>query len=260
MIPKIIHYCWFGPGLMPKKHSDMIKQWKRIMPEYQFIKWDESNFDVHSYAYTDKAYKEGKYAFVSDVARCEALDKFGGVYLDTDVDVLEPLDAYLEEKFFTAHEIFPEFETEGKPLLNSKGLPKEADQGVPYFGLLASIIGAEKSHPIILEALRFYKDYDKDYVVIDGLLAQIATQYGYRYVDEGQELSCGATIYPTGIFGYSGAINPNYTVSYHYGLNSWRPKTKEEAREILLERYYLQGVYKFYKRIRKFVAKRILRR
>lgn len=272
-IPKIIHYCWFGPGFMPRQHKDMVRQWKKLMPDYTFMKWDETTFDIHCCSYTERAYEEGKYAFVSDVARCRALADYGGIYLDTDVSVYKRLDPYLQHAFFSANEIHQDYYTLGKDSLDENYLPIDMEEDVPCFGLLSSIIGAEPNHPIILDALEYYGVTEGVrglriatnvaggglFVVIDGLLARIATTYGYRFIDEKQVLEHDAIIYPTGIFGYEGAPNQNYSVSYHYSLNSWWPKTKEEQRRLLLDRYYLLGLYDAYKAVRRAIVKPIKR-
>ncbi|MGB3065727.1 glycosyltransferase family 32 protein [Sphingobacterium thalpophilum] len=95
MIPKIIHYCWFGRGEMPELVLHCIDSWKRYLPDYEIRLWNEGNFDVTLYQYSAEAYKERKYAFVSDVCRLYALKEFGGVYLDTDVQMLKTLDEFL---------------------------------------------------------------------------------------------------------------------------------------------------------------------
>lgn len=95
-IPKIIHYCWFGGKVKPKIVLDCIESWKRIMPNYEIIEWNENNFDVNSFPYTKKAYSEKKWAFVSDVARLKALYDKGGIYLDTDMYVLKKFDDFLQ--------------------------------------------------------------------------------------------------------------------------------------------------------------------
>lgn len=127
-IPKIIHYCWFGPGFMPRQHKDMVRQWKKLMPEYTFMKWDDSNFDIHCCLYTECAYAEGKYAFVSDVARCKALADYGGIYLDTDVSIYRRLDPYLQHAFFSANEIHQDYYTLGKDSLDENFLPKTKEE------------------------------------------------------------------------------------------------------------------------------------
>jgi len=88
MIPKTIHYCWFGNGPIPKHLQACIKTWSETMPDYKMMRWDESSFDVTSITWTKEAYEREKYAFVSDYVRLTALEQYGGIYLDTDVRVL----------------------------------------------------------------------------------------------------------------------------------------------------------------------------
>lgn len=95
-IPKIIHYCWFGRGKKPKLAKKCIESWKKILPAYEIIEWNEDNFDINKYDYVREAYDSGKFAFVSDVVRLHALYNYGGIYMDTDVEVLKPLDFILQ--------------------------------------------------------------------------------------------------------------------------------------------------------------------
>lgn len=92
MIPKVIHYCWFGRNPLPQLAIDCIKSWKRYLPDYEIKEWNEDNFDVNSIAYVKEAYKEKKYAFVSDYARFWILYHHGGLYFDTDVEVIKSMD------------------------------------------------------------------------------------------------------------------------------------------------------------------------
>ena len=87
MIPKIIHYCWFGGNPLPVSAKKCIASWRKFLPDYEIKEWNESNFDVNSIPYTAEAYKAKKYAFVSDYARFYILYKYGGLYFDTDVEV-----------------------------------------------------------------------------------------------------------------------------------------------------------------------------
>lgn len=96
MIPKKIHYCWFGGNPLPELVQNCIASWKKYCPDYEIIEWNESNFDVNFCAYTKEAYEAKKWAFVSDVARLYALVHCGGIYMDTDVEVLKPLDQFLQ--------------------------------------------------------------------------------------------------------------------------------------------------------------------
>lgn len=118
MIPKTIHYCWFGKKQLPPLAQECIASWHRHMPDWDYRLWDEDSFDIDSTPYTSEAYKAGKYAFVSDYVRLWALHNEGGVYLDTDVEVLRKLDDLLYLKAFTGYE-------------GSKHLP-------PVTGLMAS--------------------------------------------------------------------------------------------------------------------------
>lgn len=104
MIPKIIHYCWFGGKSVPKDVIDCINSWKKYMPTYEIILWNEDNFDIESNRYVKEAYASNKFAFVADYVRLFALHHFGGIYLDTDVEVLKPLDSFLIHKAFSGFE------------------------------------------------------------------------------------------------------------------------------------------------------------
>lgn len=104
MIPRIIHYCWFGQGEMPPLAKDCIASWRMYMPDYEYKLWDEDQFDVNSHPYTQEAYMAGKYAFVSDYVRLYALHNEGGVYLDTDVRAFKAFDKLLELKAFAGFE------------------------------------------------------------------------------------------------------------------------------------------------------------
>lgn len=104
MIPKVIHYCWFGGKEKPKDVLSFIASWKKYCPDYTIREWNESNFDIHCCPYVEQAYQYEKWAFVSDVARLYALYIEGGIYLDTDVEVVRSLDCLLQNKGFLGFE------------------------------------------------------------------------------------------------------------------------------------------------------------
>lgn len=131
MIPKIIHYCWFGQKPLPKLATKCIASWHKFLPDYQIIQWNKSNFDINSFAYTAQAAEAKKWAFVTDVVRLYALVNYGGIYLDADVEILKPLDDILRYKAVSGFE--------------SSGL-------VPT-GLMAS----EKGFPLFNKWLQDYK-------------------------------------------------------------------------------------------------------
>lgn len=104
MIPKIIHYCWFGRGPMPELALKCIESWHRFMPDYEYRLWNEDSFDVNSVPYVKEAYEARKFAFVTDYVRLYALFTEGGIYMDTDVEVLKPYDDLLALPGFTGYE------------------------------------------------------------------------------------------------------------------------------------------------------------
>ena len=99
-IPKVIHYCWFGRGQMPKLAEKCLKSWKKFCPDYEIVCWNEDNFDINENRYAREAYDAKKWAFVSDYVRLKVLYENGGIYLDTDVELIKPLDKLIENGGF----------------------------------------------------------------------------------------------------------------------------------------------------------------
>lgn len=142
MIPKTIHYCWFGRGEIPQLAKDCISSWHRHMPDWEFKLWNEDNFDVNQIPYTKEAYEAGKYAFVSDYVRLWVLEKAGGVYLDVDFEVYKPFDDLLYLKAFAGFE-------------GSKHLP-----------LMMGVIASEAHGIWVKEQLMYY--LERHFVSCDG--------------------------------------------------------------------------------------------
>lgn len=130
MIPKIIHCCWFGGSPKTDLAQRCIASWKRCCPDYEIREWDERNFDLDLNSYCRQAYDSRKWAFVSDVARIWALHRFGGIYMDTDVEVRRPLDPLLENEAFAGFE------------------------SAEYVG--TCLLGATAGHPLFREMLQRY--------------------------------------------------------------------------------------------------------
>lgn len=260
MIPRIVHYCWFGHGRMPQAQEDCVKGWRKLMPDWQFIRWDEGNFDVNLCSYTAEAYKGKRWAFVADVARLKALNEMGGVYLDTDVELFASLEPYLDNHLFSGLEIYrEEFERDGLPLLDSEGKPLEPMTQIPCCGFLSAVVGAEAGHPLIKECLDFYLhrearniDGALNSIVIDGVLAAHAVNYGFRYVEREQRLP-RITIYSPSEFSYAGVPITQQAVLYHHTAWSWMPKTRKQRLFLMLDKMHL---LKTYRKLKKLLIRR----
>lgn len=129
-IPKIIHYVWMGRGQKNELFNKCYESWKKYLPEYEIIEWNEDNFDINCNLYVKQAYECKKWAFVSDYVRLYAVYTMGGVYMDTDVEVLKPLDKFLEHGAFS-------------------GFESEVD--IP-----TGIMAGEKGHPWFRDLLAYY--------------------------------------------------------------------------------------------------------
>ena len=127
MIPKVIHYCWFGRGELTPLAKKCIASWRQFFPDYEIKEWNEDNFDVNIIPYTAEAYQVGRYAFVSDYARFWVLYLFGGVYFDTDVEVIRPMDDVLEKGPFMG------FEQLGECPAVNPGLGLAAEPGMALY-------------------------------------------------------------------------------------------------------------------------------
>lgn len=143
-IPKIIHYCWFGGNELPPLAEKCISSWKKYFPDYEIRRWDESNFDVDIIPYTSQANKNRKYAFVSDYARFWILHRFGGIYFDTDVEVIASMDDIIARGSFMG--------CENK---HEAGAAPEKLGVAPGLG-----IGCPPGHPLYAELLDLYSKLD----------------------------------------------------------------------------------------------------
>ena len=104
MIPKIIHYCWFGGKEMPGEYTGYIETWKKQCPDYEIVRWDESNYDVSKNLYLKTAYEQKQWSFLSDYVRLDVVYQQGGIYFDTDIELLKSMDCVLQHEAFFAFE------------------------------------------------------------------------------------------------------------------------------------------------------------
>lgn len=219
-IPKKIHYCWFGRGQKPDLAIKCINSWKKHLPGYELIEWNEDNFDINSNQYVKEAYESKKYAFVTDYVRLYALYHHGGIYMDTDVEVLKSLDRFLVNQAFTGCE----------------------NENLCVTGTMA----AEKGHQWIKDLLDYYKD--KKFILSDGsydtktntqsITETTIENYGWQQKNIYQELKKGLIIYPFEVFCAkdlkTGKIQPtNNTYTIHHFSGSWHTKTDKMKGKII---------------------------
>ncbi len=222
MIPKIIHYCWFGRSPLPPLAKKCISSWKKNFPDYEIIEWNEDNFDVDIIQYTSDAYNAKKYAFVSDYARFFVLNKYGGIYFDTDVEIIKNMDHIISNGPFMG--------CEHESVLGESPLKLGVATGL--------CLGVEPNHPFINKLLKHYEA--KEFVLpnsnntsehnVVAYTTQILCDDGLRQTNEIQECS-GFKIYPKEYFCPTlikgRPIITDKTVSVHYYAASWFPRNKK---------------------------------
>ena len=209
MIPKVIHYCWFGRKPLPKSAQRCIESWRKFFPGFEIKQWDETNFNVEAIPYISQAYSMNKYAFVSDYARFSILYKYGGIYFDTDVEVIAPFDHILSKGPFMGREAG----TNGKV--------------APGLGL-----GVEPGHRFYKEMLDYYsnsiflnEDGTLNQKTIVNYTTEVLVEKGLTMEDIEQEVE-GITVYPSVFFcpmdSTTGIvrITPE-TISIHHYDCSW---------------------------------------
>jgi mannosyltransferase OCH1 and related enzymes len=188
MIPKKIHYCWFGRNPLPESALKCIESWRKFFPDYEIVEWNEDNFDVNSIPYTSQAYAARKYAFVSDYARFKILYDHGGVYFDTDVEVIKPMDSIIEKGPFMGFEIDSN---------TAKGICGAINPGVGF--------GTVKHQEFLSQLLDYYKGLRFD-VNEGNKVTTIVTHTTNLFKDyglspeEGIQTVAGFTLYPKEYF------------------------------------------------------------
>ena len=216
MIPKIIHYCWFGRNPLPSSAKRCIASWKKYLPDYEIKEWNEDNFDVNSIPYTRDAYAAKKYAFVSDYARFWVLYHYGGVYFDTDVEVIRPMNDIIAKGPFMGWE---------KP--GSTGAYSIA----PGLGLAAN-----REQPLYQEILHGFEHlnfYDENgernnYSMIP-LVTDLLTQKGLKK-DGSIQVIDDVILYPSEYLCpmeyFTGKVTiTDNTYAIHWYTMTWLPKT-----------------------------------
>jgi len=235
-IPKKIHYCWFGGNPLPNLAKKCIKSWKKYCKGYEIIRWDEYNFDISSCPlYVRQAYEAKKWAFVTDYARLKILYENGGIYFDTDVEVIKNVDSLLTNSCFMGIE---------RP---QKDQPNNINTGLA--------LGSEKGFELIKEIMDDYND--KPFIQPDGSFdittctvhnTEILKKHGYVNENKYQTVA-EAAIYPSEYFSPMDMdngkmyITKNTHTIHHYGLSWTSEEHRKERQEYLRKAKRADRIY-----------------
>lgn len=239
MIPKVIHYCWFGGAEKSPLIKKCIASWQKVMPDYELKEWNETNFDLeHAIPFVREALAAGKWAFVADYVRLHAMYTEGGIYMDTDVKVMRPFDEFLKYNFFTCQESHPD-------LLKPDSILPDGTRNPDFeyvlgIGLCSAVMGAEKGCRYLKDCLDHYAtlhfevERKSDFIIVN-IIAKMLEKYGYRYVlDQEQHLTDNmAILLPYTFAGMTTLTDDSYAIhlyngSWLEGSNSMKHKLRNQ--------------------------------
>ena len=217
MIPKIIHYCWFGHNKLPSDTRRFIETWKKYCPDYEIKEWNESNFNIDCCKFARQAYDNKAWAFVSDYARLKIVYDNGGIYLDTDVELLKNLDILLNKSFFACV-------SQIEYLCNT---------GLGY--------GAEAGNPVVRKMMEVYESMEFDparrnEIACPNINDAVIKSLGYKLSDDVVDVN-GMTILPPRYMdplatGDSKTLLCDDTISIHHYSASWTSRVNRLKRKL----------------------------
>lgn len=233
MIPKVIHYCWFGGNPLPPLAEKCIASWKKFLPDYEIKEWNEQNFDVNIIPYTAEAYQAKKYAFVSDYARFWILYHYGGLYFDTDVEVIKPMGCIIAKGAFM-------------------GCEQDSKPGIELTVAPGLGLAVEPRHELYKAILKEYDSFhflnedgsNNDKTVVE-YVTEILKKHGLRNSPGIQNVD-GINVYPSEYFCPRNTVTKrmhitNNTYTIHHYMASWK-----------------DGGFNLKKIIRKFIPESVL--
>lgn len=217
MIPKIIHYCWFSGDKKPALIRKCIRSWKKHLPDYEIRCWDGNSFDFDSLAFTREAMSVKKYAGAADYVRLYALYNYGGIYLDSDVEVFKSFNPFLDNVFFS-------------------GIDRNIRGDKTYYNIEAGIMGSEKGLPFLRECMSYYENnhfihqdgsYDINIILAPEVYSKEAHKYGFINENREQTLLNGIHIYPRSVFANGDYLYNHHDIDYttltaiHHNMSPW---------------------------------------
>lgn len=223
-IPEIIHYCWFGRGKKSREIQAYIRGWKKKLPNYQFMEWNENTFEYEKISFAAEAYQQKKYAFVSDVARVFALYQYGGIYLDTDMEILRDFSEVCREGGLILG-----FENDGKNLMTAFLASK------PHHPVMGEMLSYYHRHQFSISKENFWS-FANTY-----LLTDLMRKQGLCLNNQKQSLEDGTVVFPEEYFSayelrYEHNIRSRNTYTVHHFSASWMPldiRIKKQIKKLL---------------------------
>lgn len=237
MIPKKLHYCWFGGSEMPSYAIAATERWHNLMPEYEIIRWDESNFDIDACRFSRRAYDANRWAFVSDYARFKAVFEYGGVYMDIGSNLLRSLDSLVSAGAFSGREWETRFVNPGL------------------------VLAAEPGNLLLGKTLRAYEETEFEDTweflrqhTVNNMFARTLYPLGYTNDEDVLWEDQGFTVYPSEYFSpklsLGGFRTTSNTYATHRGSASWAPES---------ERFRISFINKWAPRVGDFAARKAAR-
>ena len=212
-IPKVIHYCWFGGNPIPLQYKEWMASWKKFCPDYEIMEWNESNYDFRKNPYMEQAYKAGKWAFVSDYARLDIIYEHGGLYFDTDVELIKNMDDFLYQDGFGGYQPDRRF---------ASGLGIGARKGLAVLKKFRDLYDDRN----FVDFEKKSERWSKKIKITPDILTEYLSEHGYNYTNGIVDID-GFRIYPApvlcGLIGQKLYLTDK-TYAIHHFAGSWMPE------------------------------------
>lgn len=245
---KKINYVWLGGNPLPPNVTDCINSWKKYLPDWEIIQWNESNFDVNKYRWVREALSVKKWTFAGDFVRMYILLQEGGIYMDTDVKLYASPKKYLTDKFVSGI-LDHHHGTEYMSNVDENGYLLDTHEQCQGFGMQVGFMYAEPNHPFIKHFLDKYYDFGQRHfinengtynqLIPDGAMFRLlADNYGAKYIDATQKLviAGGVTLYDSSIFS-TRKTRSKTTVAIHWYDQTWQENTLAHRIKKIIKKY-----------------------
>lgn len=224
MIPKTIHYVWVGNNQKPKAIKKCIKTWASHLKGYEIIEWNEKNFNINNHPFAKRAYEAKKWAFVSDYIRAWVIYNYGGIYLDTDIILLDSFEKFLSNKAFVGYE--------------------------NYTSPFTAVFGAEAKHPFVKDMLDYYDDNQMKFEFENNNTNSVSDilikKYGCELGNKEQILKTGIKVYKEGVL-----CNPSKdSIAIHVFTGTWLDEAPKFIKKLVLfiktniRTKFMAGIYR----------------